>query len=85
MDRCKAVSFAKQCQTLKDGLLRMVAPIEDSANSFNEGLPTGFALIALGSRPGATESPNVVLLLHLTVDYALRIPAEGARMNEVVR
>jgi hypothetical protein len=84
MDRREAVSFGQQRQALKDGLLRMMAPVEDSAYCFDEGLATGFALVALGTRLATTESPDVVLL-DLAVLRALRIPAEGTRMNEVVR
>jgi hypothetical protein len=61
-----------------------VTPIENGANSFDEGVLTGFALIALGTGLGATETPNVARL-DFAIIRAFGIPAEGARMNEVVR
>jgi hypothetical protein len=83
MDRREAVSFGEQRQAFKDGLLRMMAPVEDGADRFDEGLATDFALVALGTRLATTESPDVALL-DLAVLRALRIPAEGARMHEGV-
>jgi hypothetical protein len=62
----------------------MVTPIENAANSFDEGMFTSFALIALSASQGATESSNIVRL-DFAILWTLRIPAEGARMNEVVR
>jgi hypothetical protein len=84
MNRREAVSFGHKRQTFHNSLLRMVTPIENGANSFDEGVLTGFALKALGTSLGATETPNVAWL-DLGVIRALRIPAEGARMNKVVR
>lgn len=60
----------------------MVTPIENAADSFNEGAHTSFALIALGASLSATETANVGLV-YFAILRALRIPTEGARMSEV--